>query len=86
MQELGIFSSDKYAKVKKVGWQIYKKDCILIDKKLWESRKDSLEPYFTTEKLDYNLVLYLGDYGITASYTELYCSQNRLNEIKELLK
>lgn len=71
---MGLF--DQYGGVKKKGWMIYKKNVLLIDKKNWEATvKGATEHWFTSTVSDYNLALYLGDNGITATYTTLYCTK-----------
>lgn len=77
---------DQYGGVKKHGYQVYKKDNYLIYKALCDKTWDSIYPYFTTDKNDLNLVLYLGGNGITATYTDYYCSRSNLPEIEKHLK
>jgi len=78
---------DKYGGVKKRGYQLYKKNCLLIDKKLADKEWNNIEKYFTTEKNDLNLVFYLGGSGITATYTDYYCSNEDFKKhIEKILK
>jgi len=78
---------DQYGGVKKHGYQIYKKDCILVDKDFYEEISDKICDYFSDEKDELNLVYYLGDKGVTASYTDLYCSKETFKKyIEPILK
>ncbi len=77
---------DKYGTVKKRGYSLYKKDHYIIHQKLCDKTWDSIYPYFTTNKNGLNLVLYLGDKGITATYTAYYCAKSNLPEIEKHLK
>lgn len=72
--EMGLF--DQYGGVKRKGWMIYKKNVLLIDKTVWgNGLQGAIENWFTTTVSDYNLAFYLGDNGITATYTNSYCSK-----------
>lgn len=72
--EMGLF--DQYGGVKRKGWMIYKKNVLLIDKTVWSNDlQGAVENWFTTTVSDYNLAFYLGDNGITATYTNSYCSK-----------
>jgi hypothetical protein len=79
---------DAYSGVRKHGFQLYKKNtCLLVKKELCDKRWEELKDFFSDQKSDYNLVYYLGDYGITASYTNLYCSKSHYDRyIKDILK
>lgn len=81
---MGLF--DQYNGVKKHGYQLYKKDCLLIYKQLADKTWDSINAYFSTDKGDINLVYYLGGNGITATYTDYYCSKSDIPKIEKHLK
>ncbi len=81
---MGLF--DQYGGVKKHGYQIYKKNCILIEKKLGEKVWPLIEQYFSTSRNDFNLAFYLGDNGLSATYTNYYCSKENLGQVETIIK
>ena len=81
---MGLF--DQYGGVKKRGYQIYKKNCILIEKKLGEKVWPLIEQYFSTSRNDFNLAFYLGDNGLSATYTDYYCSKESLGQVETIIK
>ncbi len=83
---MGLF--DQYSGVRKHGYQVYKKNHILVEKELCDSVWEQIKMYFSTNKeLDYNLAYYLGDNGITASYSDYYCSKEDFKKrIEPVLK
>ena len=80
---MGLFG-DQYREVKKKGYMIYKKDCILIDKQLYESLKSIIEKHFVklrkTNSL--NLAYYLKDgNGLNVTYSNLYVSPEIVKDV-----
>jgi len=78
---------DQYSGVKKYGYQIYKKEYILVKKELCDKVWEQIESYFSENADDYNLAYYLGDYGITASFSNYYCTKGSFKKnIEPILK
>ena len=42
---MGLF--DKHSQVKKNGWELYKKEYLIIDRRVYENLRDSLDVYMS---------------------------------------
>lgn len=50
---MGLF--DKHSRVKKVGWELYKKEYFIIDRRVYENMRDNLETYMSSSGLTVGL-------------------------------